>query len=52
MLAVPDFAFSAMENWGLCTYRESVMLLDNEYSSLVEKRRMTIINAHEIVHQV
>src|SRR5439155_21896239 len=28
MLAVPDFGAGAMENWGLITYRESLMLVD------------------------
>ena len=33
-LAVPDFSAGAMENWGLITYRESMLLVDPENTSL------------------
>ncbi len=33
MVALPDFAFGAMENWGLITYRETALLVDPHDSS-------------------
>src|SRR4029078_3249601 len=33
MVALPDFASGAMENWGLVTYRETALLVDAKNSS-------------------
>lgn len=38
MVAVPDFAGGAMENYGLIVYRETDMLLDI-HSAAVNKQR-------------
>ncbi|PCI33619.1 MAG: aminopeptidase [Alphaproteobacteria bacterium] len=50
ILAVPDFAAGAMENAGAITYREQLLLLD-ENSSLGQKKRYMGVHAHEIAHQ-
>ncbi|XP_050685905.1 aminopeptidase N-like isoform X1 [Eriocheir sinensis] len=50
MVAVPDFAAGAMENWGLITYREEDMLLP-EGSSAAGHQRVVIVVAHELAHQ-
>jgi len=50
MLAVPDFAAGAMENWGLITYRE-VLLFCTSKSSVREKQRIVITICHELAHQ-
>jgi puromycin-sensitive aminopeptidase len=50
MIAIPDFAFGAMENLGLVTYRETALLVDPENSSLGEKSRVAEVVAHEIAH--
>lgn len=50
ILAVPDFAAGAMENAGAITYREQLLLLD-ENSSQESKRRYMMVHAHELAHQ-
>uniref|UniRef100_A0A3B4ZNG6 Peptidase M1 membrane alanine aminopeptidase domain-containing protein n=1 Tax=Stegastes partitus TaxID=144197 RepID=A0A3B4ZNG6_9TELE len=39
-----------MENWGLITYRETVLLYDEEYSSNSNKERIATIIGHELAH--
>jgi len=50
LLAVPDYAFGAMENAGAIVYRESYMLFD-EKSPLAQKINYGSVNAHEMSHQ-
>ncbi|NOZ42870.1 MAG: M1 family metallopeptidase [Alphaproteobacteria bacterium] len=50
ILAVPDFAYGAMENAGAITYREQLLLLD-ENSSQAAKKRYMEVHAHEMSHQ-
>jgi len=50
ILAVPDFAYGAMENAGAITYREQLLLLD-ENSSLGQKKSYMETHAHEMAHQ-
>ena len=52
MIAIPDFAAGAMENWGLITYRETAMLFDPDVSSESNKQRVVIVITHELAHQV
>ncbi|XP_021350769.1 aminopeptidase N-like, partial [Mizuhopecten yessoensis] len=51
MVALPDFAAGAMENWGLITYRETAMLYDPLESSEVNKQRVAVVVSHELAHQ-
>ncbi|KFP12069.1 Endoplasmic reticulum aminopeptidase 1, partial [Egretta garzetta] len=51
LAAIPDFQSGAMENWGLTTYRESVLLYDPEKSSASSKLGITMTIAHELAHQ-
>eukprot|EP00057_Strongylocentrotus_purpuratus_P032925 XP_789392.3 PREDICTED: aminopeptidase N [Strongylocentrotus purpuratus] len=51
MIAIPDFAAGAMENWGLITYRESALLYTPGVSSSSNKQRVCAIVAHELAHQ-
>jgi len=51
MVAIPEFASGAMENWGLVTYRETAMLFDDANSSLTTKRRVIEVITHELAHQ-
>ena len=48
-IAIPDFAAGAMENWGLITYRESMLLADkNSTPDTFESTASTIV--HELAH--
>lgn len=49
-IAVPDFAAGAMENWGLVTYREQ-LILQNESTSDFMKMQIAATIAHELAHQ-
>ncbi len=50
LVAVPDFAFGAMENLGCVTFRESALLVDPQSASLAELERVADVVAHEIAH--
>ncbi|MGG6797533.1 UNVERIFIED_CONTAM: M1 family metallopeptidase [Streptococcus canis] len=49
-LALPDFSSGAMENWGLITYREIYLLVD-ENSTAQSRQQVALVVAHEIAHQ-
>ena len=51
MIALPDFLTGAMENWGLITYREILLLNKPEESSASDKETTEIVVAHELSHQ-
>ncbi|KAM6559301.1 hypothetical protein CsatA_028540 [Cannabis sativa] len=51
MVAIPDFAFGAMENYGLVTYRETALLYDDQHSAAANKQRVATVVAHELAHQ-
>ncbi|XP_047972528.1 aminopeptidase M1 [Salvia hispanica] len=51
MIAIPDFAAGAMENYGLVTYRETALLFDEKHSAAVNKQRVATVVAHELAHQ-
>ncbi len=50
MVAVPDFAFGAMENLGCITYRESLLLVDEATATSAEKMRVLDVIGHELAH--
>ncbi|XP_068087171.1 aminopeptidase N-like [Anabrus simplex] len=51
MVAIPDFNAGAMENWGLITYREAMLLYDPEMSSVSNKHSVVSVISHELAHQ-
>lgn len=51
MVGIPDFSSGAMENWGLITYRESLLFFDPKLSTFKNKERLTGVIAHELAHQ-
>lgn len=52
MMALPDFAAGAMENWGLITYREKYLLYDERLYTPSQKVGVALVVAHELAHQV
>ena len=48
--AIPDFAQGAMENTGLVTYRETLLLVDPSQAAYVEKLDVAETVAHELAH--
>jgi tricorn protease interacting factor F2/3 len=50
LLAIPDFAAGAMENWGAITFRENALLCD-ERSTVASKQDVAYTIAHELAHQ-
>jgi puromycin-sensitive aminopeptidase len=51
LVAIPDFAAGAMENWGMITFREAALVLDPTRTSLAHKQRVALVVAHELAHQ-
>jgi puromycin-sensitive aminopeptidase len=51
LIAIPDFAAGAMENWAAITFRETALLLDPARASLANKQRVALVVAHELAHQ-
>ena len=49
MIAVPEFAYGAMENWGAITFREILLHVDEDTSTWRKKSIAEVI-AHEIAH--
>jgi len=50
-VALPEFPFGAMENAGLVTYREDILLIDPATAAIKDKRRSVSVVAHELAHQ-
>jgi alanyl aminopeptidase len=51
LVAVPNFSAGAMENPGLITFREELLLFDERQSPTRDRRRATGTIAHELAHQ-
>ncbi|HVL03505.1 MAG TPA: M1 family metallopeptidase, partial [Acidimicrobiales bacterium] len=50
LIALPDFAFGAMENLGAITFREQVLLVDPDAVAQAELQRVADVVAHELAH--
>ena len=50
LVAVPDFAFGAMENLGCITFREVALLVDPDDSTQPELQRVADVINHELAH--
>ncbi|HEY3817926.1 MAG TPA: M1 family aminopeptidase [Polyangiaceae bacterium] len=51
IVAVPDFAYGAMENPGLVTFRDILILIDPKRATTGMKRAQAAVIAHEFAHQ-
>ncbi|KAK6463251.1 alanine/arginine aminopeptidase [Scheffersomyces coipomensis] len=51
MVAIPDFAAGAMENYGLVTYRTVDLLIDTANTNAATQQRVTEVVMHELAHQ-
>ncbi|KAG4073866.1 hypothetical protein HA402_014071 [Bradysia odoriphaga] len=51
LIAIADFSAGAMENWGIVTYRETMLLVDPENTSVIRKQTIALTVGHEIAHQ-
>lgn len=49
LIALPEYASGAMENWGAVTFREVSLLIDQN-SSVANKRLVTTNLGHELAH--
>jgi aminopeptidase N len=50
-VALPDFSSAAMENWGLVTFREAYMLVDEANTPADMKETIASCITHELAHQ-
>ncbi len=50
LIACPDFAFGAMENYGAITYRENLVLNDPAVTTRANLDRIGQITTHEVAH--
>ena len=50
LVAVPDFAFGAMENLGCVTFREAILLVDRQKATQPELLIIADVIAHELAH--
>ncbi|WP_419925144.1 M1 family metallopeptidase [Candidatus Poriferisocius sp.] len=50
LVAIPDFAFGAMENMGCVTFREILLLIDPDSSTQQERQTAVDVIAHELAH--
>ncbi|MBX3312811.1 MAG: M1 family metallopeptidase [Actinobacteria bacterium] len=50
LVAVPDFSFGAMENLGCITFRETLLLVDEERATQAELQNVVDVIAHELAH--
>ncbi|MEZ5341935.1 MAG: M1 family metallopeptidase [Acidimicrobiales bacterium] len=50
LVAIPDFAFGAMENLGCITFREVLLLIDETSATQPELQRAADVINHELAH--
>jgi aminopeptidase N/puromycin-sensitive aminopeptidase len=51
LIGLPDFSAGAMENTGCITFREVILLIDEQHGSVGLKKEIASVIAHEMAHQ-
>ncbi len=51
LVAVPELSAGAMENAGLVTFRDQLLLVDPARASVTSRRHQATVIAHELAHQ-
>ena len=51
LVGLPDFSAGAMENTGCITFREVILLIDEQHGSVDLKKGIAGVIAHEMAHQ-
>ena len=49
---IPQFAYGAMENWGLVIYRDKYLLYNPDYTTTELKLYVSYVIGHELAHMV
>uniref|UniRef100_A0A915B5N7 Aminopeptidase n=1 Tax=Parascaris univalens TaxID=6257 RepID=A0A915B5N7_PARUN len=52
MIALDDFAEGAMENWGMTTFRDAMLLHSSAASTTKSKETIALVICHEYAHQM
>ena len=50
LIGLPDFEAGAMENTGLITFREALLLIDEQHASIALKHEVADVLSHEMAH--
>ena len=50
LIAIPEYWPGAMENAGAVTYRDAILLIDEDAASVAQKRTLARVTAHELAH--
>ena len=50
LIGLPDFSAGAMENAGLITFREAILLIDEQHGAVDLKKNIASVASHEIAH--
>ncbi|XP_049534952.1 aminopeptidase N-like [Anopheles darlingi] len=50
LIAIPDFAMGAMENWGLITFREQYLIYEEGVTTARTKQNIGDLITHELTH--
>ena len=50
LISIPDFLSGAMEQWGLITFRETALLIDEQIASPGNIKRVAEVIGHELAH--